>query len=1478
MRLNFLRSQPEIRNNTLKIERDPEGFLYLRPTVGRTDLRFDDFAAAQSHVREFMGATGHQVFSGDAPVYGLQPRTAQSVRELTERGARVSLTHFRARDVSSAQEIEDLIARQGGAIVPDAETITLFQVQDPDGHFWSPTDVAEYHRKRFGETIPVQQAGEDTWEFLDKISKRQKMFMNEKTFGMVAGEDAPIRIGMADARLRMDMPSIIERGRALGLTGNKLTEFVDQSVFEATDGVNEISLRRIGLIREAEQSKLQQMTSDMARIVDSGDDIEITRLQEAINKSEKNVKQLAEIQSKRSGHFYGQLSGGVVESLDDNADIARAARQLNEEGIFFKGGFWVNENLPDDIDIRTYASVDELSGKVQHGGKKELAATVRQANMTYLAEQGLDPVSGTISLTPKGLTETFIDAQHVATMPHLMNRRVLEEGVKTLSEEMSEAVRLMSIEDATERRIPAQFRLVLESQLESADPQVRETARNILDFVERHPLTDDPDLARRAIDTLEEASLKDKGRGFVHPKIRLEDTRRAEIAPHWMYEGETGISARRTVPRVEPGYMRYQDGSWILHEADVHSYVPAWGGSDFDDATLGTIRYNPAERRIQAPMRRQPQALGEWALVNIYEDDDFVAELMNKALRRDDDKAGLNRWTRIVEREQELASRRTAEVQNLEARLARAQDAGAENVARRIETMLERRDQLSTARAHERTREVMHEMLSEHLTSIDEMRDASGQLPHRRGYLRDSGAFVGADPVDIIEDGVKRAIRYEGEPDFLAYNIKQAPSMEDARKVARQTLDQLTPEQQQEAFSGLLRRFSHNVGPDGNLLGQWINARMFYDHWLALYSDDVTKHRLSRFLPQTIFNTEDIIDVATQGVRDPSIVPETILAKRTEMIEGTIRASAEALDEGLDLRIDPGLFQDKANQREAQAALARINDARAEAGKSLMRFASPESMDAYGADRTSLFMHLDDPRATWSAWIAGTEQLRGQATELRQDTGFAQKILDMDNLQQSRQANRDAERLLRSYKNADARLSVTAVMRNMGPISDPDQWDAIVSGTTGMTNQQYQRHLQDEFLSALVDTFDVAGDGRRVAGDRTYSAVARLMQQIEGSLYEDPKVVSRALQRTGMFSDVLDWASGAEVSTPVAATDVYRSLGSVTRGPDLSLALDQMLRELDITSEMLEFVTKGIDVAGEGMGIDLPEQVVRQLTETEGPAIVPKGGRVLGPTDPLTLIRGAGEGVGEATELGELALRFQQAEEGSAARQQISRTISEALSGFQDLMEDWSGAYPESGEPTMPERLRHYVRRSMERREGITSGDRWTSVPGAEKAARAEEAARRAADVAEATPMKRIQGANILSDLWNAGTGGRSLIFGAVAIGVMGAARAVSKRDTTINDMQGPAFMPGGNPYVDDPQAHGSQMYPESELAAPSPTPSRAQPGVTYRVRTRGGNYDSDFPNELANITGGNVTGTTHNTGNPLRTRDVRQEVLDQYR
>jgi len=472
----------------------------------------------------------------------------------------------------------------------------------------------------------------------------------------------------------------------------------------------------------------------------------------------------------------------------------------------------------------------------------------------------------------------------------------------------------------------------------------------------------------------------------------------------------------------------------------------------------------------------------------------------------------------------------------------------------------------------------------------------------------------------------------------------------------------------------------------------------------------------------------------------------------------------------------------------------------------------------------------------------------------RGDVGFSERVMQFD-AARTPEASTDAKRILDAFR--------------------VDRADIVDK----FTKEQAYSRAHEDVLEAVARTFD---DGE--AGDRTYRALVRAMQMIEDSPHQTygklralwgvgdeggmffaadkwlrdqtrmADVVSR-YDETGMLGpgrrEQMQAIIAQEKKPTIRMGDVFEALDSVTQD-EVPRVLDKILSPGQ--RKMLQDIDHGIDLATRKGPLYVPEQVQRALAGgfmTEGEALS-------SPMSPRTLMRPPeGEGV---TSLGRMLLQHERAEDPEV-RGRIADHVRKAADSFQEAMENWASTDPEA-----PRAIRDSVFRSMER-----GGEE-----GAQRAAAGRQVIEDIRPTFTGGEFKRGGLGSIVSDMGEAirkTPGAGRLIGGGVAV-FLGAAllsRARRKKqDHTINDMQGPAFMPGGTPYDED--------FPLStdHLQLP-PGYEGQQTGVTYDIRTHGGNYDPSFLSEISDITGAAVTGNIYDAHKPFQSDSSRDQVLRSF-
>lgn len=1470
--LNYLRSTPEVRNNTLKVEINDMGQIAMRPIVGDTTRTFTSFPEARNYVRNVLGLTGAHVHTPGEQFSGARfmRQFAADVQTAHPGAEVIAPMTFNLDDVSSARELKKIYMPEGtplGWLNIDDNKATLVQVRDPrSGNLWEAKDIFRFMEKTTGMRISGMAEGPEGLELPGKFGKRAKMFLHEKSYEMFM--DEPLRVGIMDAAYNMDLDEFAKqetrRLSEQGLTGTELQNRVRARVREAadfaSDGISEMST---GAFKKMLNS-YKEYDKDIGRQIDDAikrgaDDQTLRRLHNERRLLNKTIGELEHTLEQGRGLFNARLAGGEVVELNltssnkviqdiglSDTQLSEVAKKLRKQGVYIKGNFSLNPELDDlGIDIRTHHQnvLDEVTLRPDLVSKD------------FLEKHGLSAKGrgGYLTLTPFEAMETRLDIQTASAYPEFYTRRLMEEGTEELIQQFQKTVDALTATDASQRRVPGSYMQILESMLDSQDPSTVRLAENVQAFIQSgRAISEDPYLMGRVLDTVAESLLVDKG-GFTFPKITIPDAMRAEVVPYHTVKSQ--------VEELKPGQVRFdaKGGQWVIHESDAITVKPAFGGYDFDDALSGMVRYERGAGgqigQVKAIMIRQPNARGEWALFDMALDDDAVLGVIGDSKKQD-------AYKRLLKTQKKMQDELGELTKNIH-RVRGVDLAQEADIMKRIGFLENSILAINTR---------VDEILSVSLRGVDEITTRDGQMPFRRGF--EGGRFVGEEPFTLSEvDGVRR-IRYRGEPENLIYEMT-APGA-DPTNVLKKQLSKMTGEQQMDVFGGLMRRLSHNVSGDAGIVGIWSNSRMFYDHFLAWNEDAALKGHLAEHFPRILVEQEQVIDAFAQGVRQAGL-GEGLSAGRirglsNELIKGVVKTAALGVSEGLDTRIDPTLLKVKAkNMRAVQQGLAEANEMITSAGGQAVSLEAPENLAAYGADRVSVLMAEGDPRATIDVLRQGADRIQDLHQEFRASIGYGEDVLGLDEIRTSKQATRDAKNLLKSIRNSEARMSISAVMEDVVPLLESQDRVDLLEGLLGRSVGEYNRALQDDFLAELSRLFEPQmideGTEARIAGDRAYRALLRTMQMIEDSPHKSYSVIGAALHRIGMTGDVLEWKDRYlgkvtdELINHRGVVDIMNEMGTMVRGAEMNQLLDEILRTTDMSADMLDMVTRGIDLASAEDPLHAPAHVRQALEGMEGARVLPQEGALRGPLDPAMLIQPRQKGALPET-LGQMLHQFDRATH-AGTKAKVARNVREALLGFQSVIEDWAA------DDDMPDRLRDYVIRSMERKPGTRPAEDVL------RAERARDAARRATKAGENSQMAR--GFMSMFRELSATRGGRGIMAGVAGLGAIGIIDAVRKKDRTVNEMQGPAFLPGGNPYVDDPNAHGAGLDMEMVMSPPEYNPPSQMGGVTYQVRTRGGNYDDQFVNEVQNITGGNVTGTIYDDSAPFQSANVREEILRMY-
>jgi hypothetical protein len=1464
------------------------GELYWRPVNAPPGQKFPDITQAVAYVK----AHGLNIAQESSEYIDI--RVPAEVRRfddyLKSIGGKVDRYQYELADDYQLTQFEKVYHRDGkyyGWLVPDDKTNTYVRAFGPGGEELTYAEIADLMKRKFGIVT------EDP--FHARLSKRQKMPLTRKQFEMHRDD---LRIGLIDLADELDLdeyrtslqkfyarnvkaiPEIMGQiNVGLEKAGKAKISTVDELIaFKMREAVGKsagdgFSLMRVEIFEEMYEATLelqQKVKADAQRATRSGHTEVAQKLLRDVETLQSDLDRLRH--SIDTGAAFNIRYSGTLVAADDSLIVDEVLQRYQDKATEFKGnvipdksGFVAGRN----VDVLTYA--ENITG--QFG---------------YTRSVMDDPSDFKVLITMEPLKhsyETILDLQTMASNPEVFTRQLIGDMTESRLKEIRGAIDSA----AKGEGVPPAFRATLESMAEgnlekTSSPELMRRARNLLKIIDSgQPIGDNAYVMSELIDLMEKASFKNKG-NFDMPKLVIPGAQRGELVPR-VWAKMAGIDTSNVGPNQPMWDAR--SGTWIMHEVQGVLRHASLGGFDWDDAMIGMYRYDQESRTVRMLGVRQPNARYEQLSATLAHADELVMKAVGRAQKEDVYNSALKQIKALQKVNMKINRERMAFAQNEpipEEKLTPSQRAHRTRPTPKVyEATLKEYDKKVRVNQREihRLQGLVDEILTESLGSYKEISRASG------GIIGDPIPIQMADPVT---GKTVAGIAYEGEDGKILMSYAKPPAdpalFEASVKQQMQDLGvdafrDLDPDLEGHIAiqNRILQQQYANIDPQArNAIGIWSNPRMVLDTWWGSNQSLLQQNPL---LEKEFRSRANIILMEQETVIDVMRDMDVLRASTNDMIALMYEMTARYQDAGIGIKIDPALLEIK----------GRASSAGREAGLEAAQKITGKVIAA-----ADLLMDPEDDRAIFSRVVEAAGQYRELFDDYRGDLSWGKFITEDDSLR-SASTTRDAIRMLEAYD-----------LSGLSDIDDPIEFQHRFS------------QASQNMLDFLTTTFE---DGK--AGERTHRTVLRALQMSgtknahkiaalhsvgeQGGLVTsamnwlynqqivnetnvpDLKNVDDILARIAEIEDALrdpdltdllgpdvpaNIREGAPAQRPallrqlqeyrdmldprrpvetIRISDVEDVFGSLTSGRVEGL-LEQVI-DSDVAREMLHDINRGMSNAVTGGSMQVPVSVQAELLNLpeEVSRVVPGRGEMPGVFSPELVIRRRSGG--EET-LGNLLYQFDRSDD-TGVRGTIAHDISEALLGFRDILFDQADA------DDLPSTLRNRVIRAMERMP--------TDAPGAQKLDSAREAARLAATVAETKPLK--QGGFFRAIAGS--SGGKALMALTGGLATLGIVRSVIRKDRTINEMQGPAFMPGGNPYQDDPYAHGSQNVNGYPLEPPRINASGSRGGVTYQVRTRGGNYDSDFVDQIGNITGGRVTGTTYDAELPFRSQEARQRILESY-
>lgn len=1436
-RLKHFYSQPEFHSNTVKAVVKGGRVKFKVPF---TEKAFDSLQQARDHIE----------MSGLTEFYSYGPEGQYSSRMLAhiaerEPGLRITQEVFNLEATDQERKFHQTRLRGGdffGLSAVDNDRARLLRVFHDERGEMTQNQIDELLRG-YGINMPGGTG---------KSAKRAKAMLAEKAIEMI--DKDPLTVSVVSSLTKDDMTTFMSKERErlqddeyfrgllaqddgisqaqwessiqskMGADGRITQEAreaaldlrTQQAIDRAQDGFMEVSRGRFEKVRDSLRAELDILDNQFGDTLEHGKRIRISqdrrKLMKALEAVEETLATGAGTYNARMLNFTMQIDGrdrGTIKNYI--ADLVASG-----DGLQIKANVVLRDDLGEGIDARIYyKNISTGGGTIYPAGPLPGEAPLPEGAIRYQARGPgyltLDPFKRADAPFTR-LEPTKLDVQTLASHAELYDIETIDQAVSDYH-----TILQRELEGMQQGKTPNAIIEMLESQLErtqDTDPVTYRRTKQVLDRLEGGAvISQDPYLANKVLDVLE----KGVGRGRINALHRIPN-----MSMPGSYRGEV-LPAHGVGAEVASGSIRYDARyGWLMNANDADEVYAAFGGFDFDDALNGMIRYD-SNGNLKVIMTRQPNARGEIATFSLDQSTWESQQIVERNFKRSaqtnmevaqlvDEREAYRKEIRELSQEIKQLSR-DATMAPLPS--TRTHDRHKKQILDARQQLIERRNSLRSLMEENKSKLVERTFrpMTGELGALGEL----GGAPTRRGSFRhyvDNRYFYEGERYlfDIFEggQGPRPGVLYE-----TLESLTDAGREEEFAERLRSTLRGLGAGEAIEAQSAMYQRVQDMLalqdsikGERSAALGIYSNARMFMDHFLGANAAQLREAGIN--LQQiTLLEQETVIDAYIQALRGGAGGAEEVkglaegmyrsairgvLEARSRAIGGTVFESGEAR-----IGLDPVMREMKLNVTGGFNRL--FEDIRSQMVE--------EGYDVAGVDVRDIFLEEGDPRARVSRVVQGNIRAQELVEEARLKVGLSDEIMSR---KFGTRATRDAESLIRTYRRS--------IAESMGrPLVDYSQIAGLsledIRGLTaaeGMTEEAGR-----SVLRTLAGMTEITAAGEEVLGTRAKAAVARMGQiiQRQGGDFRE----MGALSEIGMVENVRRWALGDDPTMKIA--DVWARYGE-------ALVADRETQDLlrgivgDDQFKMLSQLQAGIDASGGVVGLtDLSADVQNRLRETGIVQTLDEA--MYGPLDMRTYFQVDDElvNLGQWTQMAMSDKKYDQS----------ARAIRSAFSNFASTIEQ-AALDPHSG---ITDELRlSYI----------------SAVEGTEKARLAQKAARDAVGVTSGDWWQKLK---------NIDVGGTKLGHVGMYAGIatVGAALLHRMKDDDVmpEDMQGPANLPGGNPYQDMSMQQGGGF---DMSAPPAPVPSSAR-GVTYEIRSRGGDPPANLYEEIADtVGGGRVSGNVY--------------------
>jgi hypothetical protein len=658
------------RRGTFRMEFDPDTkkFLGVR-VVGslRSHMTDPDEIMPWSRARQLFDETQyrtHEIFQVGKPQPGSGRYNYPAIEGFSRLWDRYVKREYGANAIAS-------VTREGYGFETESAADALLSAfqrgarDDPSSYFGIPViDQTVAMRLSFGRQVGgkvTESTFDESMRFLgqeagmfalggEKIMKRMKPLLTMRGLGTLETGlqgTTSFKVGMIHDQTREKLRAVLAQE---GLSGKALDQKVEELADIAWDGTAIVK-------RSVMMNQLQQMEDEAKKQLEMLKGVEGPEALEARRNLTATLQKIGarnKVGSLRwqvaNDRVFGnaRIMGLNVVDLDSGQSLTWADMGADHAAKAGRVGFDPTDLVQGQIrgDVRSLSDqivnlltgrkdIDIIAGREAVAPEVGFAATAKQAEQlaALYERQGLGKqqfgygVARMLTLEEHKAHDVYTDVQSLSSMPFFFDRgRLISTAEDDFAKFLEGGGDFATAQGGLLRMADEMMGRLTDPNIVPTDPAELFRVQQSMGYVQRFRRAVEGGIDPRERGDIMSGMVMSYRRhltakakdGVLTPRFRVPDARAAGV----VMSGQLGWD----VPQDKIAYNP-KIGSWVFHERSWGELKDYFGGADLDDTLVNMLRMDE-EGNLKALLYRQPNALNEFAIMNVDPGDAFVHKVL----------------------------------------------------------------------------------------------------------------------------------------------------------------------------------------------------------------------------------------------------------------------------------------------------------------------------------------------------------------------------------------------------------------------------------------------------------------------------------------------------------------------------------------------------------------------------------------------------------------------------------------------------------------------------------------------------------------------------------------------------------------------------------------------------------------------------------------------------------------------------------